>query len=67
MSYFTLALHAYDVMDRVHVTVEMREHSDNPLERSQSVLHADTTIQGTGEDDARQWAIDALVGMIESL
>jgi len=61
------SLNAYDVMDLVHIHASVRTTSEDRSEAISTELHCTTTIQGTGEDDARQWLLDALVGMIEAL
>jgi hypothetical protein len=50
----------------VHVSAEVRqqEHDDEP---SSVVLHLNTTVQGEGQTDAREWLRDALVALLEEI
>lgn len=65
--WFTATVNAYDVMDRVQVTVTVRAMEDTPGSVPQPVLTITTTVQGTGEADCRHWLEDALVGLLERL
>ena len=58
---------AYDVMDRVMVALVVLEAADVPQVSTTVVHRCTTTLRGEGESDPRQWAIDALVGLLESL
>lgn len=58
---------AYDMLDRVTVAVVVLEAADIPQVSQRVVLRSMTTVQGTGELDPRQWAIDALVAALEAL
>lgn len=62
---FTQAsVHSFDMMGLVHVSAEVRqqEHVEEP---SRVVLHLNSTTQGTGECDPREWLRDALVSLLE--
>lgn len=58
---------AYDVMDQVTVSIVVQRTADTPEERPATVLCMSTTVQGEGEADPREWARDALLGMLEAL
>lgn len=58
---------AYDMLDQVTVALVVLEASDIPQVSTKVVLRSTTTVRGTGEEDPRQWAIDALVAALESL
>ena len=65
---FTQAsLHAFDMLGLVHVTAEVRQTERPGQEPSRVVLHVNSTVEGTGEDDAREWLRDALVARLEDL
>jgi len=64
---FTQAsVHSFDMFGLVHVSAEVRqqEHDDEP---SSVVLHLNTTVQGEGQTDAREWLRDALVALLEEI
>lgn len=65
--YYSASLYAYDVMDRVSVTLAIRATGDTPESSIETVLHTATTVPGTGETDPRKWAMDALVAALETL
>ena len=65
MSWFSATVHAYDVMDSVHIIVSLRSTTEDRAECIEPVLHLATTIQGTGEVDEREWLRDALVAALE--
>jgi len=67
MSWYTATVHAYDVMDTVHVTVSMRSTTEDRSECIEPVIHLATTIQGTGEANELRWLRDALVAALELL
>jgi len=66
MHYIATA-HAYDVMDTVQITAEVRSVEGTGETRSESVLRATTTVSGVGETDARLWLTDVLVALLETL
>lgn len=66
MHYIATA-HAYDVMDTVHITAEVRSVSGTGETPTASVLHATTTISGVGETEPARWLTDVLVGLLETL
>lgn len=60
-------LTAYDVMDQVQLVLSYRalERDDDPLREWIPLVN--TMIPGEGITDPRQWAQDALVGVMEKL
>lgn len=66
MHYIATA-HAYDVMDSVTITAEVRSVEGTGETRSASVLRATTTLSGVGETDPREWLVDVLVALLESV
>lgn len=60
-------LHAYDVMDSVHVSLTVREYDGRLVEGSEIVFQCQTTISGVGEPNPQTWAQDVLVGILECL
>lgn len=62
-----MRVHAYDVMDRVHVGISVKETTpdDDPFGGWETLVQ--TTIQGTGETDRRAWVQDALIAALERL
>lgn len=65
--YYTASVHAYDVMDSIVITAEVRSTADTPERPTTGVLRATTVIVGIGETDPREWLQDALVGILEVL
>lgn len=65
--WFSASVHAHDVLDQVYVTA--RVWGDGGVGERQMVEQSScaTTVDGVGEDDARQWLKDALVALIEVL
>lgn len=64
---FTQAsVHSFDMLGLVHVSAEVRqqEHDDEP---SAVVLHVNSTVEGLGVTDPRDWLRDALVALLEVL
>jgi len=64
---YVASVHAYDVMDTQHVHLRVVSYPDDATEQPHSVLVCTTTVPGTGENDPRLWAQDALVALIEVL
>lgn len=58
---------AYDVMGRVFVTALVRTAPGEEERGSTVELHASTTLDGVGETNPRDWLVDALTGLLESL
>lgn len=64
---FTQAsVHSFDMLGLVHVSAEVRQ-TEGTDEASQVVLHVNSTVEGTGETDPREWLRDALVSLLEVL
>lgn len=66
MSRLTLAVHAWDVMDRVFITVDVREYPHDAEQESRPALTFQTTIPGEGVTDPQEWLRDVLVGLLEA-
>lgn len=60
------AMHATDVMDKIHITATVRMQ-DDWASQPREVLFVATTLQGCGEDDYEVWLKDALVALLEVL
>ncbi len=59
---------AFDVLDQVWVVVSLRGSDGVSTDRSALLgLQRQTTVQGTGETDPREWLRDALIAAIETL
>ena len=67
MSRYELRLLAYDVMDRVHVGVTLRDMENSTDHEAEWIPLVSTSIQGVGETDRRAWVQDALVAALERL
>lgn len=62
-----MRMNAYDFLDRVQVTVSVRE-MDTALDHSAPWIPlVVTAIQGSGVTDRREWVQDALVAALEAL
>jgi hypothetical protein len=62
---FTQAsVHAFDMLGLVHVSAEVRQQ-EHPEEPSVVVLHVNSTADGLGITDSREWLRDALVALLE--
>lgn len=67
MSRYEVRLLAYDVMDRIHIGVTLRD-METPLDHdAEWTPLVSTSIQGCGETDRRAWVQDALVAALEQL
>lgn len=60
-------VHAYDVLDTVHVHAHVRARGDTPADPIDTVFECTTSVPGTGESDPRLWLQDALVALLERL
>jgi hypothetical protein len=65
--YLTLHVDAFDVLERVHVTLRVRSLDSEHDRLSTTLVERSVTFSGTGEDDPGTWARDALVALIEAL
>lgn len=61
---YRLHLSAWDVMDRVHVSMSLFDDQDDSSAR---VIELSEELQGTGESDPWEWARDALVAALEGI
>jgi len=52
-------------MDEVHIAVAVYDDAQPVTGERLPVVSTKVVIQGTGEDDPRQWLIDALVAALE--
>lgn len=57
----------YDVMDRVAISMTVKQSTDNPDHGQQTVYHKVTTVPGSGEDSPERWLLDALIAAAETL
>lgn len=64
---YEATLTAFDVMDQVWISVRVRSQQSVAEGHPVEVLTGSECIAGVGEDDPRQWLLDALVGLIEAL
>jgi hypothetical protein len=62
-----ISLNAYDVLDEVHVVMRVFTANGFPGAAPAEVFTCATTFSGKGEEDAREWARDALTAMLEEL
>lgn len=67
MTYRMSLINIYDAMDRVHVIASVRATSPDRSESIETELRCTTSLPSTGEDDARQWLVDALVALLEEI
>lgn len=62
-----MRMNAYDFLDRVQVTVSVRE-METPLDHGAPWIPlVVTAVQGSGVTDRREWVQDALIAALESL
>lgn len=61
------SVHAYDVLNKVVVSVIVREYPDYDEGDSTLVLERHATVDGTGEPEPPLWLQDALVALLETL
>lgn len=66
MSSIHLSLHAYDVLDRVQITLRVAEVFDDPRESIIWNVVLSEAIDGHGETDRAQWVRDVLVAALEA-
>ena len=67
MASFLATLTAWDVLDKVHVTVYVKRYDALGAQAPTVVWQDAVTVQGEGEDDEKAWLKDALVAMLENL
>lgn len=63
----TVTLVAYDYMDKVGVSATVYSMPNRRSQPPERLYHGGTTLQGTGEDDPREWLKDVLIGLLETL
>lgn len=62
-----MRMNAYDFLDRVQITVSVRE-MDTVLDHGAPwVPLVVTAVQGSGVTDRREWVQDALIAALEAL
>lgn len=66
MSDIHLQVNAYDCLGTIQLVVNVVD-LDLPAECEGRHLRVTDSIAGTGEDDLREWARDALVALLEAL
>jgi len=62
---YELCIRAYDVMDEVWITIQMKETNSLTTPIAEMVWSVSDQISGTGESDPLQWARDVLVALLE--
>lgn len=67
MTHYIASAHAYDVMDTVTITAIVRSVPGTGETPAETVLRATTTLSGVGETDPREWLVDILVALLESV
>lgn len=65
--YRTATMAAYDVMDQVFVTAQVRTYEPNGEGFDSVEFVTATTIPSEGEDVTREWLRDALIALAETL
>ena len=65
--WFMASVHAYDVMDRIQVTASVAVAETEEGRAIRPVLTANTSIDGAGVSNPRDWLEDVLVALIEAL
>lgn len=58
---------AYDCMDKVQVVLNLSDTTATVANDVQMHLNVAVTVDGRGTDDARQWAREALLALMEAL
>lgn len=65
--YRVASLHAFDVMETVHVTAVVSLWDGLQTGTPTSKFAVSATVQGVGSAEDHEWLRDALVGLIEAL
>jgi len=65
--YRVASVHAYDVMESVHVAATVKLWDGLQTGSPTSEFTVSATIQGVGSAEDHEWLRDALVGLIEAL
>lgn len=64
---YEVSLRAYDMLDKVAVTVLLREGNGSAEAPYEQRVLVSEWFSGSGEDDPRKWARDALMWAAEAL
>lgn len=64
--YRTMTLSAYDCLDQVVINLKVLTYGDDQ-DVAPVLVKVSTQVRGSGEEDSRQWAVDQLVAMLETL
>lgn len=64
---YTIHMDGWNILDRVHLTMRVREWQDGAMTDREPLLERELDIPGVGEDDLEQWARDALIALVEAL
>lgn len=62
-----MSVHCFDVLDTVHVSLSVRDYGEYELGTGETILIREGFAPGVGESDAREWASDVLVWLLEGL
>lgn len=65
--YRTATMAAYDVMDQVFVTAQVRTYEPDGASFTSREFHCATTVPSTGEEEDTDWLRDALIALAETL
>lgn len=59
-------LTAWDGLDKIHCAVQVYDDALPAAAQREPILSTKVVLQGTGEDDVRQWLVDILVAVVEA-
>lgn len=62
-----LTIHAFDVLDMVHISVAIRTYMPRSEESPILEWHSEMLMPGEGQPDAVLWLSDVLLYLVESL
>lgn len=62
-----VSIHAYDCLDNVNYSCRVREYKDREDYSGETVLTHEGNLRGEGIDDPKQWLMDVLIAIIETL
>lgn len=65
--YRTLTIHAFDLMDTVHITTRLKTYPELGPGADSTVLERITSVQSVGEPEDHEWLRDCLVALLEDL
>lgn len=66
MSSTHVSMYAYDLLDRVQITIRVAEVPEDPTQRTIWNVLVSVDIPSTGETDTREWLRDVLVAALEA-